>query len=592
MWKFKNKQETGAPSASPTFDAQAAECNAIRRSLAVIEFDLDGIILDANQNFLDVMGYRLDEIVGRHHRIFVDPVEATSADYENFWRRLRTGEFFSAEFARIGKDGHPIWIQASYNPLLDSDGVPVRVMKFATDITAIKLKSADHAGQIDAIGQTQAVITFGMDGVISSANALFCKTVGYSEREIVGKHHRMFVLPGDRDSRDYAEFWRALNDGQCQAGEFCRVDSKGRLVWLQAAYTPIFDTAGVPFKVVKYASDITERVRQRQQFNLLSLVADGTDNSVVITGADRRIIYANNGFERLTGYRVAEVIGKKPGDFLQGRATDPETIALVRAKLAAGQSFYEEILNYNKAGEPYWISLAINPVRDANGQIERFISIQANVTATKSRSLQFDSKLRAIGFATALAEWDVAGNCTSLNPFLDGRPSRPLSSMLSADQIACITRKEVVRAEVSWPDPKGVEMWLDATFSPLTDLEGRVEQILMVGIDITPRRRTVQETSSAMQLMLDNVTATVVKIDQIARMTNLLAFNAAVEAGRAADAGRGFKVVAEEVRKLANQSANAAAEIDALIEESRARMIRLNNGDTTAPQRPTLQIAA
>lgn len=592
MWKFKKKPETEAPSLLATFDAHAAERHAIRRSLAVIEFDLDGIILSANQNFLDVMGYCLEEIVGRHHRLFVDQTVSTSADYANFWSRLKTGEFFSAEFARVGKDGRRVWIQGSYNPLLDRNGVPVRIMKFATDITAIKLRSADHAGQIDAIGRTRAVITFDMDGVIESANALFCDAVGYTEREIIGKHHRMFVLPGERDGQDYIAFWRALNNGECQSGEFCRIDSKARKIWLQAAYTPIFDDAGVPIKVVKYATDITEQVRQRQQFNLLSLVADNTDNSVVITDADKRIIYVNGGFERLTGYRMEEVVGKKPGDFLQGRATDPKTIASISAKLAAGQPFYEEILNYTKAGEPYWTSLATNPVRGADGRIEKFVSIQANVTETKSQALQFDSKLHAIGVSAAMAEWSVDGQCLSLNPFLDGRVRRPLATILTADQIACITRKEIVRAEVAWPDGQGTEMWLDATFSPLTDLEGRVEHILMVGVDVTPRRRTVQDTASAMQVMLDNVTATVVKIDQIARMTNLLAFNAAVEAGRAADAGRGFKVVAEEVRKLANQSASAAAEIDALIEESRTRMSHLHEPESVAAQRASMRIAA
>ena len=592
MWKFKKKPETEAPSLLATFDAHAAERHAIRRSIAVIEFDLDGIILSANQNFLDVMGYCLEEIVGRHHRLFVDQTVSTSADYANFWSRLKTGEFFSAEFARVGKDGRRVWIQGSYNPLLDRNGVPVRIMKFATDITAIKLRSADHAGQIDAIGRARAVITFDMDGVIESANALFCDAVGYTEREIIGKHHRMFVLPGERDGQDYVAFWRALNNGECQSGEFCRIDSKARKIWLQAAYTPIFDDAGVPIKVVKYATDITEQVRQRQQFNLLSLVADNTDNSVVITDADKRIIYVNGGFERLTGYRMEEVVGKKPGDFLQGRATGPKTIASISAKLAAGQPFYEEILNYTKAGEPYWTSLATNPVRGADGRIDKFVSIQANVTETKSQALQFDSKLHAIGVSAAMAEWSVDGQCLSLNPFLDGRVRRPLATILTADQIARITRKEIVRAEVAWPDGQGTEMWLDATFSPLTDLEGRVEHILMVGVDVTPRRRTVQDTASAMQVMLDNVTATVVKIDQIARMTNLLAFNAAVEAGRAADAGRGFKVVAEEVRKLANQSASAAAEIDALIEESRTRMSHLHEPEAVTAQRASMRIAA
>ncbi len=569
-------KKTVTPAAAPAFDVRDAEGLAIRRSQAVIEFTPDGIILDANDNFLQVMGYRLDEVVGQHHRMFVDPREAASAGYADFWRRLKSGEYFAAEFARIGKGGRPVWIQGSYNPLLDPAGVPVKIMKFASDITLAKLRSADHTGQIDAIGTTQAVITFDLDGIILSANDLFCGAVGYAEDEIVGRHHSIFVLPEDRNTDEYRSFWQALNGGECRAGEFRRVDRHDREIWLQASYTPILDPIGVPFKVVKYATIITDRVEQRQKFNLLSLVADGTDNSVVITDRDKRVIYVNDGFVRLTGYSSAEVIGRYPGKVLQGRATDQATIARIRAKLTAGEAFYDEILNYNKAGQPYWISLAINPVFDDQGRIEKFISIQANITETKMRSLQFDAKLSAIGTSTAMAEWSSDGLCVSLNPFLDGRPMIALATIVSADPIRRILRGEQVRAEIGWPCTQGGEtMWLDATFSPMSNVEGKIDRILMCGIDITPRRRTVQETSAAMCQMLDRVTGIVAKIEQIARMTNLLALNAAVEAARAAEAGKGFKVVAEEVRKLASQASGAAAEINGLIEESKAQVARL-----------------
>lgn len=577
---FKIFGNTKADLPAPDFGIEAAERAAIRRSQAVIEFDLNGIVLDANENFLSVMGYRLDEVVGRHHRMFVDPEEAASRSYADFWDRLRTGEFFSAEFARVSKTGERIWIQAVYNPLLDADGVPVRIIKFATDITNAKLKSADHAGQMAAIGLTQAVITFDMDGIITSANQIFCDAVDYAEHEIVGRHHRMFMLPGERDSLGYANFWEALNRGECLSGEFCRVARSGRTIWLQASYTPILDPNGTPFKVVKYASDITKRVEEKQKFNLLSLVADGTDNSVVITDRDRRIIYVNEGFRRMTGYSDAAVMGKSPGRILQGVGTDQATVERIRSKLAAGEAFYDEILNYNKCGEPYWISLAINPIRDARGQIEKFISIQANITETKIRSLQFDLKLKAIGASTAMAEWNGDGVCQALNPFLADRAMRPLAQMLSGEQITRVLRNEVVRCEIAWPDSKGRDMWLDATFSPMINFEGSIDRILMCGVDITPRRHTVEETSLAMRQMLDGVTAIVRKIDVIARMTNLLAFNAAVEAGRAGEAGSGFKVVAEEVHKLAGQAGDATTEINLLIENSRTQIARLRDGDS------------
>jgi methyl-accepting chemotaxis protein len=232
------------------------------------------------------------------------------------------------------------------------------------------------------------------------------------------------------------------------------------------------------------------------------------------------------------------------------------------------------------AHEPYWISLAIDPIRNAQGQIEKFISIQANITETKMQSLQFDLKLKAIGASTAMAEWNDDEICQALNPVLADRAMRPLAKILSGDQIARVLRNEVVRCEVAWPDSRGHDMWLDAMFSPMINLEGRIDRILMRGVDITPRRHTVEETSLAMRQMLDGVTNIVGKIDVIARMTNLLAFNAAVEAGRAGEAGNGFKVVAEELHKRAAQAGDATKEINVLLENSRVQIARLRNGDT------------
>lgn len=579
-------------SAVSDFDMFAAEALAIRRSQAVIELTTDGKIIDANDNFLAVMGYTRDEIVGRHHSMFVDAAEAQGADYRRFWQRLAAGDYFAAEYRRIGKGGKEVWIQATYNPILGEDGTPVKIVKFASDTTAAKLKSTDDAGQINAIGLTQAVITFTLDGRVESANALFCGVMGYAEHEVVGRHHAMFVRPEDREGAEYRAFWASLNEGKCVSGEFCRLDRHGRQVWLQASYTPINDPLGRPIKVIKYATDITRQVEQRQKFNLLSLVADGTDNSVVITDREGHIVYVNSGFGRLTGYGEAEALGKRPGALLQGRNTDPETVARIRQKLAAGEAFYDEILNYNKAGEAYWISLAINPVRDRNGVVEKFISIQANITETKRQSLQFYTTLAAISASTAIGEWTLDGTCSTVNAFLADRPVVSLRTLLPADVLARVLGGAQQRCEITWPaGAQGEPMWLDAVFSVITDLAGKPDRVLMCAVDITPRRRTIMETSETMQAMLGRVTMIVGELDKIARMTNLLAMNAAVEAGRAAEAGKGFAVVADEVRKLADQSSAAAAQINSVIAESRDQ-IDLLRGDGPKLEAPPRRRAA
>lgn len=241
----------------------ASQSNAISRAQAVIEFNMDGTIVTANENFLKTLGYSLEEIRGKHHSMFVEPVARDSVTYQEFWAKLNRGDFDTGEYKRIGKGGKEVWILASYNPVLDEKGKPIKVVKFATDVTEQKLKVADLAGQIAAIGKSQAVIEFNMDGTIIDANENFLNTLGYTLGEIQGRHHSIFVEPGERDSGAYREFWGSLNRGDYQAGEFKRVGRGGKEVWIQASYNPILDLNGKPFKVVKYASDTTKQVLNR-----------------------------------------------------------------------------------------------------------------------------------------------------------------------------------------------------------------------------------------------------------------------------------------------------------------------------------------
>ena len=241
----------------------ASQITAISRAQAVIAFEMDGTIVNANENFLNAMGYTLAEIKGKHHSMFVEQAMRDSAAYREFWAKLNRGEYQSAEYKRIGKGGREVWILASYNPVLDEKGKPFRVVKFAADVTKEKLSNADLAGQIAAIGKSQAVIEFNMDGTIIGANQNFLSTVGYALEEIRGRHHSMFVDPSERDGAAYREFWAALNRGEYQAAEYKRIGKGGKEVWIQASYNPILDLNGKPFKVVKYATDTTAQVLVR-----------------------------------------------------------------------------------------------------------------------------------------------------------------------------------------------------------------------------------------------------------------------------------------------------------------------------------------
>ncbi|GAN76079.1 methyl-accepting chemotaxis protein [Acidisphaera rubrifaciens] len=243
----------------------AGQTAAINQSQAVIEFDLDGNILTANQNFLDAMGYALEEIRGRHHGMFVTPAERDGAAYRAFWAALRRGEHQTAEYKRLGKGGREVWIHATYTPVRDLDGVLCKVVKYATDISARKRHDADLAGQVAAIGRAQAVIEFDLTGRILGANENMLRTMGYTLAEIQGRHHSMFVDPAEARGPDYEAFWEKLRRGEYHASTYRRIGRDGRTVWLQATYNPILDLDDRPYKVVKYATDITQRVTSQRR---------------------------------------------------------------------------------------------------------------------------------------------------------------------------------------------------------------------------------------------------------------------------------------------------------------------------------------
>jgi methyl-accepting chemotaxis protein len=242
----------------------SSQIAAINRSQAVIEFTLDGRILRANDNFLNVMGYAANEVAGQHHSMFVDPAYRQSHEYRMFWDKLGRGEYDSGQYKRVGKGGKEIWIQASYNPILDQSGKPFMVVKYATDVTEQVIRNADFSGQIAAIRKAQAVIEFTLDGKVISANENFLATLGYAAGEIVGQHHQMFVEPSYRQSNEYRMFWDKLGRGEYDSGQYKRLGKGGNDVWIQASYNPIMGPDGKPFKVVKYATDITAQVKAQE----------------------------------------------------------------------------------------------------------------------------------------------------------------------------------------------------------------------------------------------------------------------------------------------------------------------------------------
>ena len=262
---FFNRHKSALDDLQQTLTQQNGLLDAINRSMAVIEFDLDAVVLSANDNFLKTMGYRAEQAIGQPHRLFCTPEFGRSAQYSELWSRLKRGEFQSGTFERINSKGESVWLEASYNPIKDAAGLVVKVVKYAMDVTAKVQQESEANAKLEAIDRAMAVIEFNLDGSIITANQNFLTRMGYTLAELKGKHHRLFCTAELVNSSAYQDFWRRLNQGEFFQGQFERIDKRGQTVWLEANYNPVYDASGRLCKVVKFASDVTARVEQHEQ---------------------------------------------------------------------------------------------------------------------------------------------------------------------------------------------------------------------------------------------------------------------------------------------------------------------------------------
>lgn len=404
------------------------------------------------------------------------------------------------------------------------------------------------------------------------ANQNFLTTLGYSLDEVLGKHHGLFVHDSDRRSPEYARFWDSLRAGTFQMAEFRRRHKDGSEVWIQASYNPIVDASGKPMRVIKFATDITAQMQARRINQLLSLVANHTDNSVVITSRNGLIEYVNPGFTKLTGFTEADVLGKKPGVVLQGPHTDLATVEKIREKLKAGKPFYEQILNYSKSGKPYWISLSINPIFDSTGIVQKFISVQANITETKMQAQEDATRLASIHASTVSADWSSNGELIDASPLM--LKALGAQSIASAAERLKALFTQVGRLQDAQNQGKadsrqheiitsrldGSELFLRAQLNTVRDVDGTATKLALYATDVTSERQT-----------LERIREVVKTINDLAMQTNLLSLNAAIEAARAGENGKGFAVVAAEVRSLARRSSESAGEISQMLHQDETR---------------------
>ena len=494
------------------------QIEAVGKAQAVIEFNLDGTIITANDNFLNVMGYTLAEIQGQHHRMFAEESFRNSIEYRQFWEALNRGEYQAGEYKRIGKGGKEVWIQASYNPILDLNGKPLKVVKYATDVTEQKLRNVDFGGQIEAVGKAQAVIEFNLDGTIITANDNFLNALGYTLGEVQGQHHRMFAEESFRNSIEYRQFWEALNRGEYQAGEYKRIGKGGKEVWIQASYNPILDLNGKPLKVVKYATDVTEQKLRNVDFEG-QIEAVGKAQAVIEFNLDGTIITANDNFLNALGYTLGEVQGQHHRMFVEesfGASVEYRQFweALNRGEYQAGE--YKRI---GKGGKEVWIQASYNPILDLNGNPLKVVKYATDVTAQKLRNVDFEGQIEAVGKAQAVIEFNLDGTIITANDnFLNalgytlgevqGQHHRMFAEESFRNSIEyrqfweALNRGEYQAGEYKRIGKGGKEVWIQASYNPILDLNGKPLKVVKYATDVTAQKLQQQELRDKVDIML------------------------------------------------------------------------------------------